>query len=96
MSKTKIVVIDENKELVKEIEEMYVNDPDFEVVAFANNGVDGIVKIEAFKPDVVIIDIRCMLVSRKAVHRHAAPCYLAVLQAYVVGHIAESQEAQQG
>ena len=57
MSKTKIVVIDENKELVKEIEEMYVNDPDFEVVAFANNGVDGIVKIEAFKPDVVIIDI---------------------------------------
>lgn len=57
MSRIKIMIVEENNELIKQIEEMYVNDPDNEVIAFANNGVDGITKIEAFKPDVVLLDI---------------------------------------
>ena len=52
-----IVLVDDSLTLTKEIAEFFSNDDDFEVVAVANDGLDGIAKIESLKPDYILLDI---------------------------------------
>ncbi|AXI11142.1 chemotaxis response regulator protein-glutamate methylesterase [Oceanobacillus zhaokaii] len=57
MKPIRVIVIDDSAFMRKVISDILSSDPRIEVVSTARNGEDGLEKIEAFKPDVVTMDI---------------------------------------
>jgi len=57
MTKYKTIIIDDIQENVEQISRLTKQDDRFEVVATANNGVDGLKEIAAHNPDLVLLDI---------------------------------------
>lgn len=55
--KTKILVIDDNKEYALEIASSLAQVEDFEVIAVAENGDEGLKIFNTYRPDVVILDL---------------------------------------
>ena len=55
--KTKILVIDDNKEYALEIASYLSQVEDFEVIATAENGDEGLKIFNTYRPDVVILDL---------------------------------------
>ncbi len=55
--KTKILVIDDNKEFALETARSLANVEDFEVIATAENGEEGLKIFNTYRPDVVILDL---------------------------------------
>ncbi len=57
MKKIKVAVVDDNRELVKLLEEYISSQDDMEVVAKANNGQECLEILPQVKVDVLILDI---------------------------------------
>ncbi|MEG0261293.1 MAG: sporulation transcription factor Spo0A [Lysinibacillus sp.] len=57
MTKVKVAIADDNRELVKTMEQYFSNHPDIEVIATAQNGKLCIQMLEEHKPDVLLLDI---------------------------------------
>lgn len=57
MELTKLLIVDDNKEFCEILNDYFSEDEDIEIIGIANNGVEAIEKIQAFEPDVVILDI---------------------------------------
>ncbi|EKB46627.1 Stage 0 sporulation protein A [Solibacillus isronensis B3W22] len=57
MSKVKIAIADDNRELVKMMEVYFTNHPQIEIVATASNGKICIKMLEEHKIDVLLLDI---------------------------------------
>jgi two-component system response regulator (stage 0 sporulation protein A) len=55
--KTKILVIDDNKEYAVEMAKSLETVEDFEILAIAENGDEGLKIFNAYRPDVVILDM---------------------------------------
>lgn len=55
--KTRLVIIDDHMIVVEGIRSTLASLPDFEVVGFALDGVEGIKRVKTLKPDMVILDI---------------------------------------
>lgn len=53
----KVMFADDNRELLRLLEDYISKQPDMEVVAVAQNGSEAITKLEASSPDVLILDI---------------------------------------
>ncbi|MEO4052496.1 sporulation transcription factor Spo0A [Solibacillus sp. CAU 1738] len=57
MSKVKIAIADDNRDLVKTMEKYFANHPEIELVATASNGKICIKMLEEYQPDVLLLDI---------------------------------------
>ncbi|SFL83275.1 two-component system, response regulator, stage 0 sporulation protein A [Gracilibacillus orientalis] len=57
MEKTKVMLVDDNHELVDLMDEYLLDQNDIEVVGKAYNGKECLDNLEEFKPDVVVLDI---------------------------------------
>ncbi|MFC7684766.1 sporulation transcription factor Spo0A [Ureibacillus sp. GCM10028918] len=57
MAKVRVAIADDNRDLVKTMEQFFENHPDIEVVATASNGKLCIKMLEEFNPDVLLLDI---------------------------------------
>ena len=59
MKKTSVLVIDDNRNLVKMVKDFFENHPDIKVVLEANDGVEGLRIIEKKKDefDLIILDL---------------------------------------
>ena len=56
--KIKIMLVDDQVELTKELKSVLETDPMLEVVGFASDGSDAMGKMPTAMPDVVLMDIR--------------------------------------
>lgn len=57
MTKVRVAIADDNRDLVKAMETYFNNHPEIEIVATAPNGKVCIKMIEEFQPDVLLLDI---------------------------------------
>ena len=57
MTKVKVAIADDNRDLVRTMEQYFEGHPDIEVVATASNGKLCIKMLEEFQPDVLLLDI---------------------------------------
>ncbi|KGR74650.1 sporulation transcription factor Spo0A [Ureibacillus sinduriensis] len=57
MAKVRVAIADDNRDLVRTMEQFFENHPDIEVVATASNGKLCIKMLEEFHPDVLLLDI---------------------------------------
>lgn len=57
MKKIKLMVVDDNEEFINNVKENYFDDEEVEVIGTARDGLEAIQKIEAYAPDVVILDL---------------------------------------
>lgn len=57
MTKKKIIIIDEDKQLVESVKDAFAHEEEFLIVATTDDGVEGIKKIEAYEPDLVLLDL---------------------------------------
>lgn len=57
MEKTRVMLVDDNRELVNLMEEYLTDQKDIEVVGTAFNGKECLDNIENIKPDVIVLDI---------------------------------------
>ncbi|MER2106666.1 MAG: sporulation transcription factor Spo0A [Solibacillus sp.] len=57
MTKVKVAIADDNRELVKTMELYFANHPDIEIIATAANGKICINQLEDHTPDVLLLDI---------------------------------------
>lgn len=57
MSKTKIVVIDNDKKAVWELSKSLEYEENIEVVSVEENGIDGLEAINKYNPDIVIMEL---------------------------------------
>jgi two-component system, response regulator, stage 0 sporulation protein A len=57
VSKIKVCIVDDNRELVSLLEEHISNQDDMEVIGVAYNGQDCLYMLEEKKPDVLVLDI---------------------------------------
>jgi RNA polymerase sigma factor (sigma-70 family) len=55
--KTKILVVDDHPVVVEGIMRAFENEPDFEIVGTASDGLQAVQQVKALKPDIVIMDI---------------------------------------
>ncbi|GAA0179552.1 response regulator transcription factor [Clostridium sediminicola] len=58
MSKIKIVIVDDMKNIVDYFKMILNNEPDMEVIGTANSGIEGVKVVKEQKPDVVLMDIQ--------------------------------------
>ena len=58
MDKLKIIIVDDHPVVREGLAGMLAGQPDFEVVALAANGVEGVTLYEQHTPDVVLMDLR--------------------------------------
>lgn len=58
MARQRIVIVDDHEVVRLGLRSLLDRHPDFEVVAEASNGREAIEKVDAHKPDVVVLDIR--------------------------------------
>lgn len=57
VKKVKLLVVDDNTELIRSVQESYAHDEDVELIGYACDGLDAIAKIERLCPDVVLLDL---------------------------------------
>ncbi len=57
MRRVKVVIIDDNKSMIKLVREVISTDALIEVVAAATDGAEGLKLIEEYSPDVVVLDL---------------------------------------
>ncbi|MEG1609151.1 MAG: response regulator, partial [Clostridia bacterium] len=57
MKKIKLLIVDDNIELINAIQKIYTNDTDVELIGFAQDGLDAVDKINSLLPDVIVLDI---------------------------------------
>ncbi|MDN4493353.1 sporulation transcription factor Spo0A [Ureibacillus aquaedulcis] len=57
MAKVRVAIADDNRDLVRTMEQFFENHPEIEVVATASNGKLCIKMLEEFHPDVLLLDI---------------------------------------
>lgn len=57
MNKIKVLMIDDNVQLIEAVKEYFKSSKFIEIVASANDGLDGIEKIEKVNYDVIILDL---------------------------------------
>ena len=57
MDKTKILIVDDHRVVIKGIKSAFADYPEFEVVGEAFNGRQAIKLVESLRPDIVIMDI---------------------------------------
>jgi DNA-binding NarL/FixJ family response regulator len=74
MARQRIVIVDDHEVVRLGLRSLLDRHPDFEVVAEAGNGREAIEKVDAYEPDVVVLDIRlpgmsgvevCQLITEK-------------------------------
>ncbi len=53
----RVLVVDDLKMICRGLQEMFVSQPDIEVVGFAHNGFEAITQIIVNQPDVILIDV---------------------------------------
>lgn len=58
MARQRILIVDDHEVVRLGLRSLLERHPDFEVVAEAGNGREAIEKVEAYQPDVVVLDIR--------------------------------------
>jgi two-component system response regulator DevR len=58
MARQRIVIVDDHEVVRLGLRSLLDRHPDFEVVAEAGNGREAIEKVDAYEPDVVVLDIR--------------------------------------
>lgn len=58
MTRQRIVIVDDHEVVRLGLRSLLDRHPDFEVVAEASNGREAIEKVDAYEPDVVVLDIR--------------------------------------
>lgn len=57
VTKIKVAIADDNRDLVKTMEQYFENHPDIEIVATASNGKLCLNMLEEYKPDILLLDI---------------------------------------
>ncbi|MEG1536342.1 MAG: sporulation transcription factor Spo0A [Clostridia bacterium] len=57
MKKIKLLLVDDNADLLATIKDSYLGDNEVDIIGSATDGLDAIAKIESFAPDVVLLDI---------------------------------------
>lgn len=57
MTKVRVAIADDNKELVKTLEQFFANHPEIEIVGTASNGNQCLKMLEEVQPDVLLLDI---------------------------------------
>lgn len=57
MRKIKLGIIEDSPQITAMLKEFFQKEQDFEIVMTASDGLDGVSKIEQFRPDAVILDI---------------------------------------
>lgn len=57
MKKVKLLIVDDNIELITSIQKVYQNDTEVELIGYAQDGIDAIEKINSLLPDVIVLDI---------------------------------------
>jgi two-component system chemotaxis response regulator CheB len=80
--KIKVLIVDDAAFMRKAVKELLSTDKQFEVVGTARDGLDGLDKIKALKPDVVTLDIDMPVMDGLSAIRHImleAPCPIVVL-----------------
>ena len=70
MEKIKVLIIDDASFMRKAVWEILQSDPEIEVVGDAKNGLEGLEKIKALKPDVVTLDIDMPVMDGLTAIRH--------------------------
>jgi two-component system response regulator (stage 0 sporulation protein A) len=56
-NRTRIMIVDDNREFCESLEEFLSNQPDFEVAGVAKNGAEAIESLPSVRPDVLILDL---------------------------------------
>jgi len=82
MDKIKVLIIDDAAFMRKAVREILQSDPEIEVVGDAKNGMEGLEKIKALKPDVITLDIDMPVMDGLTAIRHImieAPLPVVVL-----------------
>jgi two-component system response regulator (stage 0 sporulation protein A) len=54
-NRTRIMIVDDNREFCESLEEFLSNQPDFEVAGVAKNGAEAIESLPSVRPDVLIL-----------------------------------------
>ncbi|NLY80261.1 MAG: sporulation transcription factor Spo0A [Lysinibacillus sp.] len=57
MTKVRVAVADDNRDLVRTMEQFFENHSDIEIVATASNGKQCLTMLDEYKPDVLLLDI---------------------------------------
>jgi DNA-binding NarL/FixJ family response regulator len=55
--KTKVLIVDDHMIVVEGIKKMILEQPEFEIVGTASDGLDAVRKTKALKPDIVVMDV---------------------------------------
>lgn len=57
MKKVKLLLVDDNIEFIRSVQESYAQSDEVEIIGYARDGLDAIAKIERLCPDVVLLDL---------------------------------------
>lgn len=57
MSKIKVCLVDDNKELIRMLKDYFVTQGDIEIIGVANNGKDCLNLLKEIEPDVLVLDL---------------------------------------
>jgi len=57
MTKVKVAIADDNRELLKTMEQYFQGHPEIEIIATASNGKICLQMLEEFTPDILLLDI---------------------------------------
>lgn len=57
MKKVKVLIVDDNIELIRPVQEKYIDDPEVEFIGYAQDGLEAVDKINTLRPDVIVMDI---------------------------------------
>lgn len=71
MNKIRILIVDDHEVVRKGIRAMLSEEPDFEVIGEADNGVQGLDMLRELQPDLALVDIRMKGMNGPALCRHA-------------------------
>lgn len=82
VEKIKVLVVDDAAFMVKAVSELLESDPGIKIVGSARNGLEGLEKIKALRPDVITLDIDMPVMDGVTTIRHImieAPVPVVVL-----------------
>lgn len=60
MEQYKVILVDDEVEVIDVMKKIHWNDLGFDVVGSATNGVKALELVEKLQPDVVLTDIKCL------------------------------------
>ena len=82
VEKIKVLVVDDAAFMVKAVSELLESDPGIKIVGNARNGLEGLEKIKALRPDVITLDMDMPVMDGVTTIRHImieAPVPIVVL-----------------